>query len=469
MEQLKSNSLSFRLRRAIVEVLVYLKGVLDLREGVDKEGTREGIVADVEFKGHGAWILLFAALMASIGLSIGSTAVIIGAMLVSPLMGPILGIGFAAATNDFELLTKSLKNFGISVLISILISTIYFLILPVPEVNAELIDRKTATLLAIAIAFFGGAAGIIAGSRSFKSNVVPGVAIATALMPPLCTVGYGMATLQMDFMLGALYLFFINSVFIALPTYLYIRYQHFPMIDFIDPQKEKKMKRYILAFLVVTMIPSAFIFVDVLSKSFFTRNAQMLIAYVNSDLEQSNTLLVSSQIDIDTKPRKVVLALMGDVVSEDKKKYWLMHASEIGLEDCEIDIREQRDFTTDIAELRNASSVEALKYNQQFMQDELHQKSAEIDSLQRVIQELKPTDSTAIAKQVLVLFQGVKDASFSKLAFVDREGATKASSTLLVRWKRGLSEQTIAEEQLRMKEWLGVVFPNEKLDVMTLQ
>jgi uncharacterized hydrophobic protein (TIGR00271 family) len=137
--------------------------------------------------------LLLAALIASIGLSIGSTAVIIGAMLISPLMGPILGIGFAAATNNFELLTKALKNFGMAVLISIIISTIYFLILPVPHVNNELLDRKTASILAIAIAFFGGAAGIIAGSRTYKSNVVPGVTIATALMPPLCTVGYGLA------------------------------------------------------------------------------------------------------------------------------------------------------------------------------------------------------------------------------------------------------------------------------------
>ncbi len=231
-----------RIRRLIgilaVDLWRFLKEVFSLTEGIDREATAEGIRADVNFKGHGAWILIAAILTASIGLSVGNIPIIIGAMLISPLMGPILGIGLAAGTYDFPLLKKSLTNLGIMMVIGIAISALYFLVIPIPEINVELRDRTQATLLAIGVAFVGGAAGIIAGSRSQKSNVVPGVAIATALMPPLCTVGFGLATLRWEFFFGALYLFFINSVFIALPTFLYIRYLKFPMKQVLDAAKQ---------------------------------------------------------------------------------------------------------------------------------------------------------------------------------------------------------------------------------------
>ena len=241
-------------------LISYLKSVLSLRAGVQQETTMEGIVADVEFRGHAAWILVCSTLIASIGLGENSIAVIIGAMLISPLMGPILGVGLAAGTNDFDLLKRALTNLGLAVFIVLFISTLYFVLNPVVSVTPELESRRTAVLTAIAIAFLGGAAGIIAGSRSHKSNVVPGVAIATALMPPLCTAGYGLASLQLDYFFGAIYLFFINSVFIAVPTYMYIKYMRFPVKQFIDPQKEKKIKRYILLFILITVIPSGVFF-----------------------------------------------------------------------------------------------------------------------------------------------------------------------------------------------------------------
>lgn len=469
MDEPKPSRLSILYRSTIVELGKYFKNALSLKDGLDKEGTKQGILDDVEFKGHGAWILLLAALIASIGLSIGSTAVIIGAMLISPLMGPILGIGFAAATNNFELLTKALKNFGMAVLISIIISTIYFLILPVPHVNNELLDRKTASILAIAIAFFGGAAGIIAGSRTYKSNVVPGVAIATALMPPLCTVGYGLATMQVDFILGAFYLFFINSVFIALPTYLYIRYQRFPMVDFISADREKKMNRYIAVFLIVTIIPSAFIFVNVLSRSFFMRNAEMLIDYVNKDLEGTNTFVVSSQIDIDSEPRRITLAMMGDVVSDQQKASWRRESQDIGLNDCEIDIRQSRDYAGDIAKLRDENSLSALQYTKQFMQEELYRKSAEVDSLKQVVQNMEERpQSSAIAKQVFALFPELKDAGFSKMSFVNSEGKVDTLSAMIVRWNQSITSKEILESEGRMRDWLQVVYPNERIEVMTM-
>jgi len=245
---------------------VFIKRTLSLREGVDRQGTVEGILHDVEFKGASAWILVCSILIACVGLGENNIPIIVGAMLISPLMGPILGIGLAAGTNNFELLKKSLTSFVVAIVLSLIISTIYFFLAPVPVITSELLSRKDATVMAIIVAFLGGAAGIIAGSRSMKSNVVPGVAIATALMPPLCAAGFGLGTFRFEFFFGAMYLFFINSVFIAVPTYLYIKYINFPIKEFLDPALEKKIKRYITIFILVIILPSGFIFYNVLTE-----------------------------------------------------------------------------------------------------------------------------------------------------------------------------------------------------------
>ena len=207
-------------------------------------------------------------------------------MLISPLMGPILGIGYAAGTNDWELLTKALKNFGITIVISLIISVLYFYISPIKSLNLEIEGRTTATIYAIAIAFVGGAAGIIAGSRPLKNNVVPGVAIATALMPPLCTAGYGIAVGNFAYFLGAFYLFFINSIFIALPTYLYIRYLKFPVKQFVDPKREARIKRYILVFLILVMVPSGYSFYNLIQDNIAQRNMEGYLAELNYNLEK---------------------------------------------------------------------------------------------------------------------------------------------------------------------------------------
>jgi len=263
-----------------------VKKLLSLKEGVDHKGTGEGIKHDVEFRGHAAWILVCSILIASLGLNVNSPAVIIGAMLISPLMGPILGVGFAAGTNDWELLTKSLKNFGITIVISLIISVLYFYISPIKSLNPELESRTSATIYAIAIAFVGGAAGIIAGSRPLKNNVVPGVAIATALMPPLCTAGYGIAVGQWSYFLGAFYLFFINSIFIALPTYLYIKYLKFPVKEFVDPKREKRIKRYILVFLILVMVPSGYSFYNLIQDNIAQRNMNSYLTELNFELDK---------------------------------------------------------------------------------------------------------------------------------------------------------------------------------------
>jgi len=185
---------------------------------------RDGVV----FKGTNLWVLMMAILIASIGLNVNSTAVIIGAMLISPLMGPIMGIGYGAGIYDFDLIKRGLKNLGIAAFISLLTSTLYFLASPLSEAQSELLARTTPTIWDVLIALFGGLAGIIATTRKEKTIVIPGVAIATALMPPLCTAGYGIATGSAHYFFGAFYLFFINCVFIAFSTLLVVASMRLP-------------------------------------------------------------------------------------------------------------------------------------------------------------------------------------------------------------------------------------------------
>ena len=197
----------------------FLKEYLDLhRSKEDEQVTVEYIRNGVEFKGTNLWILIFATVIASLGLNVNSTAVIIGAMLITPLMGPIMGIGLSIGLNDFELMKRSLKSYAVTTLFSVVTATLYFLFTPLDEVQSELLARTSPTIYDVLIALMGGLAGIVALATKEKGNVIPGVAIATALMPPLCTAGFGLATGNLLYFLGAFFLYFIDSVFISLAT-----------------------------------------------------------------------------------------------------------------------------------------------------------------------------------------------------------------------------------------------------------
>ena len=215
------------------------------------------IAKGVEFRGVNLWVLIFATMIASLGLNINSAAVIIGAMLVSPIMGPIMGAGLALGINDFELLKKSLRNLSLMFIVAIVTSTLYFLVSPLSANSSELLARTTPSIYDVLIALFGGLAGMVAQTRQDRtSTVIPGVAIATALIPPLCTAGFGIATGQSRFFFGAFYLFFINSVFIAMATYLVVRFLKYQKKAFLDPVRERNVKRSMLVISLVTFVPS---------------------------------------------------------------------------------------------------------------------------------------------------------------------------------------------------------------------
>ena len=238
----------------------YLSRLLDFRRDKEDElAVLDSIREDVVFRGTKLWILICAMFVASLGLNVNSTAVIIGAMLISPLMGPIIGFGTALGIADFDLLKRSLRNLGLTTLFSILTATIYFLLSPISEAGSELLGRTHPTIFDVLIAFFGGAAGMIAVSTKNKGQVIPGVAIATALMPPLCTAGYSLANGEWAYLAGALYLYLINSIFIAFATYIVARFLRFPKKTFLDAKRGMRVRRWIAAAAVITIIPSIYL------------------------------------------------------------------------------------------------------------------------------------------------------------------------------------------------------------------
>ncbi len=262
----------------------FLVELLDFRADTDRDNTMNAIKADIPLKGATAWILICSIFVASVGLNANSTAVVIGAMLISPLMGPILGIGLSIAINDVDTLKKSLINFGVMIFLSVLTAFLFFWLFPLREESSELLARTKPDIRDVLIAFFGGLALIIARTKKGTiASVIFGVAIATALMPPLCTVGYGLAAAVTDnsrglgFAAGAMYLFIINTIFIALATFLVLKLLRFPMIKYANSKRRKNIGRLASFLAILVMIPAGLTFVDVLQESTFNNNAKLFI------------------------------------------------------------------------------------------------------------------------------------------------------------------------------------------------
>jgi len=288
----------------------------NLHEDKERESTTiSDIKKGTEFKGANLWILIFAIFIASIGLNVNSTAVIIGAMLISPLMGPIIGIGLGAGINDLELMKKGFRNLGVAVLASVITSSLYFLITPLHEAQSELLARTQPTLWDVLIAFFGGLAGIVAGSRKEKSNAIPGVAIATALMPPLCTAGYGLANGNWYYFIGAFYLFFINSVLISVATFIIVRVLKYPKKKFEDAATERRVKSYILIFVLITIIPSIYLAYNVVRRTLFEQNARNFVA---SEFVFDQTQVISERYSLQDEIGVIDITLYGKILNSEE-------------------------------------------------------------------------------------------------------------------------------------------------------
>jgi len=312
----------------IESIISHAKGYFNLLPDKDDE---QAIVRQINygisFRGANLWVLIFAIFIASLGLNVNSTAVIIGAMLISPMMGPIIGMGLAVGINDIDLLKRAAKNYSVATVISVLTATLYFLITPLSEAQSELLARTSPTIYDVLIAFCGGAAGIIALCTGGKGNVIPGVAIATALMPPLCTAGYGLANGNILFFLGAFYLFFINTVFIALATFCGVRLMKFRQCQFISKEVGVKAHRIIMAIALVTMLPATVVTVFIVRKSIFENNVRK---FVNTELTLRGTQIISTDVEEDSLRLRVVA--VGREITEATRSAAEQRMGQYGLE-----------------------------------------------------------------------------------------------------------------------------------------
>ena len=280
-----------------------------------EEEVRANIRKGVEFRGTNLWVLIFAIFIASIGLNVNSTAVIIGAMLISPLMGPIMGVGLALGVNNFDVMKRSLRSLGLAALVGLITSTLYFWISPLSTAQSELLARTTPTIYDVLIALFGGMAGIVAQSRKDRtSTVIPGVAIATALMPPLCTAGFGLARGNMAFFIGAFYLFFINAVFIAVGTFIVVRFLKYKNVEFVDPKKELRARRYMTVIVTITLVPSVILAYGIVQRTIFESNAKN---YIDKVLNFDGSEIISAVPTYAGDSSTIEVMLVGKKVSED--------------------------------------------------------------------------------------------------------------------------------------------------------
>jgi len=296
----------------------------------------ETIKKDLIFKGTNLWILAFAIIIASVGLNMNSTAVIIGAMLISPLMGPINGMGYSVATYNIPLFMQALKNFSFAVAASLIASTAYFFISPISTAHSELLARTSPTIYDVLIALFGGLAGIVAISSKQKGNIIPGVAIATALMPPLCTAGYGLATLQFNYFFGAFFLFTINSVFIALSSVIISQILKFPIRTIVGEAHKKKTNRWISFVIILVLIPSIYFGYVLVEHERFIEKATRYIKTVN--ITEGNYLLNN---EIDPKNKTITLVYGGISLTEGQKNLIREKAVAYSLDNATIEFQQE--------------------------------------------------------------------------------------------------------------------------------
>lgn len=408
------------LRDSLRNIVAYIKDLFSLHLDTDEAGTIDSIHKSIDFKGGNLWGLVFACLIASIGLNNNSTAVIIGAMLISPLMGPIVGAGYAIGTNDFETLKNAMRNLGIFIVVSLLTSILYFLISPLKEPTEELLARTRPNIYDVLIAIFGGAIGIVASSRKDRGNAIPGVAIATALMPPLCTVGYGIASGHWRFSLGAFYLFFINTVFIALTTTIFVRSLHFPVKEFLDAKQRKRSQIAIWTVVVLLVLPSIYTTYQVVNEVIFATRAKK---FVSENFESQlftqlhpNTTLVKYNMIYDTDVPIISISLMGDSLPSNEVLVLENYLSKYGLYNTRLQISQSGDFRRLLGDLKNmsgtASGVTITTKDNPEQEDILRTMQKRIQVLEAELQAHYRERSEHVAKVLSVTFPDVQEFSY---------------------------------------------------------
>ena len=448
-------------------IKIFFKELLDFREDTDRDATLAAIKGDISFKGATAWILICSIFVASIGLNANSAAVVIGAMLISPLMGPILGVGLSIAINDIDTLKRSITNLIIMIVLSLLTAFLFFKFFPLSEDTSELLGRVKPDIRDVLIAFFGGLALIIARTkRGTIASAIFGVAIATALMPPLCTAGYGLAKSNFPYFFGAMYLFTINTIFIGLATFLVVKILGFPMLKYANSAKRKRISRIATAVAVVVMIPAMFTFIDVWRQSKFENAAQAfvnkeLLELPHADFIRSNAIYTYSQkkgepsvlelnsFGLDLIPESTISMLRGRL-----KDY-------PALASTKLDFRQNRSKNLDnlryMSQLRYRDSLDLLSQAEKiiFLEDKVR-KLAKYEALQIPFEEL--------TKEVKINYEHIESLSYSSV-ITSNFKKLDTIAEFAVKWNDSIKESLISKEENKLKRWLKQKFQLDTLIV----
>lgn len=448
---------------------VFLYELLNIRDNTDQGATKEAIIADISFKGHTSWILICSIFIASVGLNANSTAVVIGAMLISPLMGPILGIGMSLAINDIDTLRRSLKNFAVMVVLSVLTAYLFFMVFPLRDESSELLARTAPDIRDVLIAFFGGLALVIARAKKGTiASVIFGVAIATALMPPLCTVGFGLALGNFDYAMGAMYLFTINTIFIALATFLIIKFLRFPMVRYANSQKRRTRARIASVIAVLVMIPAVWTFYEVLQESRFRNQAKQFISERISTyqfaeggrfLEDFSTLEYNKGVD-----PVIELVFMGNenipqnIISTwntEKSKYPKLENSNLRIiQGSNSSDADQFKFVNELYE----SQKNALLGKD----DQIRFLETELSHLRKIAEKQIPfQDISAEAKANYDSLASLSYAFTIKTDF----NTSDTIPVFEVKWKEGLAEQQKEAENKKLADWLRLRLKDPKIQL----
>ncbi|NHM07069.1 TIGR00341 family protein [Flavobacterium sp. CYK-4] len=390
---------------------------INLNQGEEKkEKVLENIKSNISFRGSNLWILACAIVIASVGLNVNSTAVIIGAMLISPLMGPIVGAGFALAIFDFDLLKRSAKNLIIATVVSLSVASIYFLVSPFKETQSELLARTAPNIYDVLIAFFGGLVGIIALTRTEKGNPIPGVAIATALMPPLCTAGYGLATSNFSFFFGAFYLYTINCFFICIATFFIVKYLNYKPIKTLNTKIEKRIRYGITVLIIVMIVPSFYLAYNLFQEKKYHQNVEQFIA---NELTGNGDILIYKQTKFNASPKKIQLAFLAKKFTYAEVKSLNKKLLQYGITNTKLEIKQDsKDLKGEILnELGNQNKIAS-------------EKDILISDLQNELKQYK-IDDTQTIKEMAILFPELKNVSIGK-HFVNSDPKKTKTVTVLL-------------------------------------
>lgn len=386
-------------------------------DAASQEEVNSNIQKGIMIRGTNLWVLIFAIFIASLGLNTNSTAVIIGAMLISPLMGPIIGMGYSMGVYDVNLLKESVRNFLIMIVVSLVTSAIFFTLPLITSTQSELLARTQPTTYDILIALFGGLAGMVAQTRKDRTGtVIPGVAIATALMPPLCTVGYGLATFQFKFMLGALYLFTINSIFIALASFIVTRIMNFKHVGELEPARLKKLRQVMVIIIILVTLPSIGIAFSIIQRSSFEANAKN---FVSEAFNYDNTFVVESSAQFNPSPKKqsvIEVRLFGEPLPENVINNIRAQMSSVyHLPKVDLVVRQSSQEDGGIA-------ITALQSNYTEM---LNEKNRQIARLQEMLASISTADTIAVSsmsRELGVFVPQINDMSVSRHISYDISG-----------------------------------------------